>query len=66
MDRFAVDVELSDANRPGATGSAGIVMMTEYTARVGETVVVGASKFKGDDSLVLLVTLLPFEKPSGR
>jgi len=35
------------------------VMTTEYSARVGETVVVGTSKVKSDVSLVLLITLLP-------
>jgi hypothetical protein len=38
-------------------------MATEYSARVGETVVVGTSKMKGQVSIVLLITLLPQATP---
>jgi hypothetical protein len=34
------------------------VLQTEFSARLGETVVVGTSKVKGDESLVLLITPL--------
>lgn len=60
-DRVAVRVSLVETM--GAVSSD--VMTTEYTARVGETVVVGTSKVKSDVSLVLLVTLLPTSAPPG-
>jgi hypothetical protein len=60
-DRLAVHVVLSET-WSSPKGDPSDVMITEYTARLGETVVVGTSKMGGDDSLVLLVTLLPFQK----
>jgi hypothetical protein len=54
-DLVAVRVSLVEMFGPVSSD----VMTTEYSARVGETVVVGTSKVKSDESLVLLLTLLP-------
>ena len=54
-DLVAVRVSLVETTGPVSSD----VMTTEYSARVGETVVVGTTKVKSDVSLVLLLTLLP-------
>jgi hypothetical protein len=54
-DLVAVRVSLVETTGPISSD----VMTTEYSARVGETVVVGTSRVKSDESLVLLLTLLP-------
>ena len=63
-DRVSVSVVLTDKTWPLAEKSTGReVMATEYSARVGETVLVGTSKVRGQVSLVLLITLLPQATP---
>lgn len=59
--KVSVTVNLSYTS--GETKSATGVLSTEFSARLGETVVVGTSKVKGDESLVLLITPLA---PTGR
>jgi hypothetical protein len=54
--RVSVSVNLTYKS-PDVRGSAD-VLATEFSARLGETVVVGTSKVKSDESLVLLITPL--------
>jgi hypothetical protein len=54
--RVSVSVNLSYA--PGDSKDTSSVLRTEFSARLGETVVVGTSGAKDDESLVLLITPL--------
>ena len=56
-DRVSVAVVLVDKTWPNEAGRE--VLSTDYSARLGETVLVGTSKVKGQVSLVLLLTMLP-------
>lgn len=50
---------------PDTRSGSETVLLTEFSARPGETVVVGTSRVKGDESIVLLITPLPAKGVAG-